>query len=454
MPTKPATTFTLATNTNYSVGPFAGSACKVAPADVPNGLTPGQGVQSEALNYCLHWTGEWITDWLSLGSSAAGIDAHIVETDSTGEAKLSSARLGATAAAQRALYVDANSGALSTAVELVNTFGGYCLLATVTGASAAVRAVGSGSGAAVQAVSLGSGSAVTGSASGAASTISVSHSGAAQALLATATGTAPAIGALGSNTSAVEAIYGEARHGNAYGGHFKSDSAGSTTGVGARCEGRSSATGLIAVAADGYGAIVQSDTTAPSRSPLRVVPQNADPITASEGDQTYSSTLDQPRMYADGRWQAPWVTTKGHAHGVANVIAGPVNNTDAATYTDIVTCTVAAPNDPKTAGVVLVYAAADFGDEVGATFHETIDVRIYDITAAAVVWSATIANIDRGVSTANLCPRGWSVIVPYSAPTAGPREFRLQFKRTTDVDPTDGVVARNGCLDVLGVFGV
>jgi hypothetical protein len=200
--------------------------------------------------------------------------------------------------------------------------------------------------------------------------------------------------------------------------------------------------------------LAQSDTTTPTRAPIRVVPQNADPSSASEGDQTYSNALDQPRMYADGRWQAPWVTTKGHAHGVANVVPGPVNNTDFATYTDIVTCSVAAPNDPKSAGVVLVYAAADFGDEVASTFHETIDVRIYDITAAAVVWSATIANIDRVAGTANLCPRGWSIIVPYSAPAAGPREFRLQFKRTVDVDPTDGVVARNGCLDVLGVFGV
>jgi hypothetical protein len=47
MATKPTTTFTLATNTNYSVGPFAGSATKVVPADIPNGFTPGQGVQPE-----------------------------------------------------------------------------------------------------------------------------------------------------------------------------------------------------------------------------------------------------------------------------------------------------------------------------------------------------------------------------------------------------------------------
>ena len=456
MATKPTTTFTLATNTNYSVGPLAGFATKVVPADIPNGFTPGQGVQPEPVNYCLHYTGKWITDWLDLGSSAADLDAHIVETDGTGEAKIASARIGATASAARALYADANSGASSATAEVVNTFGGYALLASTALASAAIRAVQSGTADAIQAVSIGSGSAVDASCSGSAPSVLAASTGGAPTsvgLYCSATSTY-ALYALGPSSVSAAAGYCEARHATAYGLVAYSD-ASSTTGGGLHGIGRGTGTAVYGQnLGTGYGVTAQADTTTPVRAPLRVVPQDADPSSGADGDITYSSTLDQPRMYADARWQAPWVTTKGHAHGVANVIAGPINNTDAGSYTDIVTCTIAAPNDPKTAGVILLYAAADFGDEVGSTFHETIDVRIYDITSAAVVWSATIANIDRGAGPANLCPRGWSAVVPYTTPAAGPREFRLQFKRTTDIDPSDGVVARNGCLDALGVFGV
>ena len=83
MPTKPTVTFTLATNANYASGPFIGSATKVAPPTA-DGYVPGVIIDAEHHNFVGNAAGQWITDWVFLGTSAADEDAHLMETDSSG----------------------------------------------------------------------------------------------------------------------------------------------------------------------------------------------------------------------------------------------------------------------------------------------------------------------------------------------------------------------------------
>jgi len=111
MPVKPATTYTFATNTNYGVGPFIGSATKVIPGDIPNGFVPGTGIVAEWNNYMFHWTGEWITDWVDLGTSANDVDAHIVETNAQGVASVAAGLIGNTVSPNIALTVWENTAA-------------------------------------------------------------------------------------------------------------------------------------------------------------------------------------------------------------------------------------------------------------------------------------------------------------------------------------------------------
>lgn len=133
MPTKPSTTFTFATNANYTVGPFIGSATKVIPGDIPNGFVPATGVVAEHANYMHHWSGAWITDWLDQGSSANDVDAHIVETNSQGRASVAAATIGNSVSPNIALTVWENSGAPSFTIYARNDSGNNGIYSYVNG---------------------------------------------------------------------------------------------------------------------------------------------------------------------------------------------------------------------------------------------------------------------------------------------------------------------------------
>lgn len=155
MPTKPTTTFVLATNANYTVGPFAGSPTKVVPTDALNGFVPGQGIPAAHHNYLWHHTGEWLTDWLLLGTYDPDLDAHLVETDATGLASLGALALGGTAAAIVPLVVDSNSGAASSASSFTHSAGGVAVSATAASTLGTVRAIAAGTGPALQGIAAG-----------------------------------------------------------------------------------------------------------------------------------------------------------------------------------------------------------------------------------------------------------------------------------------------------------
>ncbi len=94
MASKPGTSFTWATNANFSSGPAAGNPTKIFSPTPADGSIPGNAVLAEYYNYLFNATGQWISDWLVLGSSSGAEDAHIVETDSFGATGLAFLEVG------------------------------------------------------------------------------------------------------------------------------------------------------------------------------------------------------------------------------------------------------------------------------------------------------------------------------------------------------------------------
>lgn len=111
MPTKPATTYVFATDANFGSGPASGFPTKLIPGAPAQGFIPGDGINAEWVNYLFNVTGQWVTDWLDGGTSAPDLDAHIVETDSGGEASIAGLNLGGTVSADLPLDIASNSGA-------------------------------------------------------------------------------------------------------------------------------------------------------------------------------------------------------------------------------------------------------------------------------------------------------------------------------------------------------
>jgi hypothetical protein len=465
MATKPLTSFTFATNANYSVGPESGNPSKVVPGDTANGFVPGDGVPAAWNNYLFNITGGWSV-WLLAGTYDPDEDAHLVETDSDGFASLAQLTLGGTAAALQALIVTQNTGAQSAAGVFSNTGTGFALTGTASSTVAGIRGTNTGTGAGVEGVALGTdnhgvkgtgtgagaGGFFTGGATGPGVTCSGGATGDYGALC---TGTAgfAGVSATGGSTAG-EAVLGTGSWNEQAGVRGTTHAAALTTTAGVVGAGLGAAAGVRSTAETGYGIIAQSDTTAPVRSAFRVVPQNADPTTPLMGDVTHRSDIDIGRVYTDSLWQSPWTTASGHAHGLAAPRTTNSTNDNDASYVTLVTCPMASPYEPRFAGgSVLLFASARFGDSDVTNHHWEVDVQILDTTDAAVVYEETITV---GPETADTNVNGdaisqWTIFVPYTVPAAGARSFDLRFKPTT-ANGSDAV-ANVASLNVIGVFG-
>jgi len=87
---KPSTVPTWATDANFTSGPASGYPTKTTPPGAPNvaqGNVPGEGAAGTFINWILNIICDWI-GWLNAGSSAGAADAHLVETDASGNTKV------------------------------------------------------------------------------------------------------------------------------------------------------------------------------------------------------------------------------------------------------------------------------------------------------------------------------------------------------------------------------
>lgn len=465
MATKPIVSFTFATDTNFSSGPYSGLATKVVPGSPAQGYVPATGIVCEFVNYQMNVLGDWSV-WLLAGTYDPDLDAHLVETDADGFGSLAQLTLGGTAAALQALIVTQNTGAQSSSIFATNTGTGFALAASAVGAVAAVRGTNTGTGPGLEGLASGTnnvgvkgtgqgtaaGGQFTGGATGPGLTATAGATGDYGAVC-TGVGAFAGLYATGGSTGN-EAILGEASMNTQIGVHGKTSAAATTATCGVLGEGLNNADGVRATAESGYALYAQGDSTSPQRASMRVGPQNADPVTGETGAWTHRSDIDIPRVYTDSLWQSPWTTARGHAHGLAAPRTLAVTNSSDVTYVALVNVTMASPYEPRFAGgQVLLLASARFGDADSNFHHYEIDVQILDVTAVDVVYEDTIctgpANSDATVDGKAIS--GWSISVPYTIPAAGAREFSLRFKvATSNGTNAIGDVAS---LNVFGVFG-
>jgi len=116
---------------------------------------PGVVIAAENHNFIGNICGQWISNWLDLGTFNADLDAHIVETDSSGATGLAVLTVGGTAAGATALSVSANGGATGSAISVTNSLNGFGVNAFSTGIRAAIRATCTGTGAAFETLGVG-----------------------------------------------------------------------------------------------------------------------------------------------------------------------------------------------------------------------------------------------------------------------------------------------------------
>jgi hypothetical protein len=142
MPTKPVATFTHATDANFTAGPAATFPTKLPVPFPAQGFVPGQGISAEQVNQLMNTLGDWITNWIALGSATGTLDAHLVETNAFGTSSISALVLGATANTINPLRIPTgNSGdpSLTSAFIGANDDGGKAIHAV--GASNSTPAV-------------------------------------------------------------------------------------------------------------------------------------------------------------------------------------------------------------------------------------------------------------------------------------------------------------------------
>jgi hypothetical protein len=445
MPTKPSTVFSFATQLNYTTGSRIGSPTKVAPVGV-EGWVPGTNAAPEQGNYCLHWTGNWLTNWVDLGTSAADLDAHIVETDSNGVTNLAYANIGGTAGAtQVALTVDANTGATSSAMTVTNNSGGFGLTSSTNGASASIRGTCTGSGAGVEGRATGgSGPGVLGA--GGTTGNGVEGTG----------GTTSGVGVEGTSiTSGNAGVQGlsssTAGHtgfgvrglaSNLTGGGVSGVQtwAGASPTIGTQCAIYGLATDASAVYAEsdnGHGLV--AETTANALAPIHMVPHPGKPTSVGTGDIWYDSTPNRLKTF-----QASTVagvilhgSEYGWAGGTTNSVSGTQNVLGESSA--LVTLSLAADEMPTTASRFVNLTVTGCFRNQDATLHH-VTIRVRDTTGGSpgsIVAQQTIylaetynAVTNTGVF-ADAYERLFTLRERYTVPAAGARSFTVTIQQST-----------------------
>jgi hypothetical protein len=101
-----------------------------------------------------------------------------------------------------------------------------------------------------------------------------------------------ALDAQGGSGASIPAVRGTGGSATAWGGHFRTSTGASAGGVGLVGEGRGTATvGLHGLSDNGYGLVMESDSSSPTYPAGRIVPQDADPS---------SGTLDGSLIWRSG----------------------------------------------------------------------------------------------------------------------------------------------------------
>jgi len=424
----------------YTTGPFIGSVSRVAPGVgiAAEGHRPGAlfPTAAEHENHQQYWLTGWIREWVFLGSSAGGADAHPLETSSDGGTQVT--HLDIIDAVDRTSLVVTGVNTLAPLISGTATAGGGTVFQAIQGPNAVgfATSVGAGSGtgfdvtllgasanaAGVRVVmtggqgacivadasSLGRGVVATTDGIGAAG--SFSSTGIGNALFVSGNvlapraafvsgGTTQSLEVLGLNAAAAAKFTGGSSAINAVtvasllttGNAVVATVAAAATATarGFFCAATNLGIAAEFTSAGNYALVIAGDPTSPTYGALSISPQNADPAVASTGDITVTTTKGlQQANFADGNWRSFWSSPSGYAAAWGTVygfgvLALTIVN---AAYQVVGTITTASSGDEvKVAGATIILRLS-FSVRSNSTSPATMSIRIRDVTAGVTKW--------------------------------------------------------------------
>ena len=191
------------------------------------------------------------------------------------------------------------------------------------------------------------------------------------------------------------------------------DAGATTSAVAVQGTANAAGTGVRGLGLDGYGVVAGSDSTTPTRSALRIEPQDADPSSPAQGDVYFNDNRGGsgiPRCYT-ASWRSLHATPKGYvsAFGAAAAggpIAGGSGNISLVQIT------------PEEIGDVLLVSTGSltFSSDTGFC-----TVAVWDLTAAVQVATQVERAIDTDLGGNNT--RSYILRTPYTLPDASTRTF-------------------------------
>lgn len=435
MPTKPTPAVRPEWNT--------GAANQVTPAGgkIVLGWESEEAPSSAYFNWWMFETGV-ITDWVLDGSIAPDVDAHIVETDATGEAHLAQLEVVTPNTVIYGIRVDATLGVGIPAITCqggtgANGHGAVCRGGS--GASYGCYGVGGVGGTGVRGEGEGAGEG--GSFVGGATGNGLDATGGATAgagVVAVGTSTRGGVEATGGATAG-PGVLGTPGSAAGFGIDGRSHASASSTGAAVRGLATADGTGVHGQAADGHGVVAVSDTSSPTRSALRVAPQDADPTTRANGDIWQNSTTDELSVQQASAVRRLVWRTNGQCDAYA-AAAGPTSD-NAATFTNACSVSLGAPNAPPRAGVVRIRVTGEVGRDAGGS----IDIRVRDTTSSATAGSRNVALYQTGTYERDIA---WTFT--YTLPAAGARDFEVQI--ASNASGGANVSIRNVTITIEGVY--
>lgn len=487
-----------ASNALYTTGPFIGSASKVVPGagiaaegHRPGALFPTPAEYENSQQNRI--TG--LCQWVFAGSSAGAADAHVLESDVNGEGQVERWRVVPANPNSYALFVQAPPGA-GFAVQATggSALGDATIIGVTTGPGAALEGVSGTAGACVNAVPSGAGHGFTCTVGGTGKGIEIVGGSGDTAIEATAgpgqiagdfIADATSVHALRGIGGTLRAVYGvgigggrggEFLAGNtatsamlatgvdpdAVGVHGRTSTSASATASGVY--GQARGTGTSGVHGDGgtvgRGIIAQADASTPAYSAMRIIPQDADPTSAtSDGEVIWHGNHKTLRTCVAGYGYRSMPTMgPGSAMIVNATIATETEDAIAGGgiySTGVLTAICDTTNGTGFYGVaagaeVLITVTCDVRTSTGAT--NTINLRLHDVTdgtdIAEFVGAGNAGNNGFFLSYAGTeWQRSIVCNVRYIVPNDGDLTVRL------DMGATGAAAAvRNVALTIVGTF--
>ncbi len=445
------------------VDPWSGNARSVPiPTGEVGGFTPETGIVAEYANAEFKVLSTWV-EWLSFGSNAAGLDAHVIETDSTGVSAIAGLTAGGTAGAFPAITATANAGATGSVISATNNSGGFAILANSNGVLAAIRGVSTGVQPGIEGRNTGGGGpGVSGTGDGAGS--GVVGTGGATGDGGTFTGGATS--GAGVSGTAIGAFFGvagvssatSAGAGGVSGTATRNDSTGVSglalvAGANPLSESASAvlglgvdASGVYGKSTNGYG--VWAESTGVIRASLHVEPQASDPIAPLEGDVWYNAAEDKLKGRISSFNMGLWSTRRGYTYAIEEQV-GSIN-TVSTTFQTVITASFTTQTEPIIGSVLTFSVIFEMGCSViGGSGAEEFEWQVLDVTDGVATPIPPRLEVSHVASTF-ADERYVTAKASYTVAAAGAQSFALEVR---SINPVPAVRIRRAVMEITGSHG-